>query len=241
MTVKTGFALAFGLCVIAAAATPASARAITVHVDHFRSGGTVPTKYSFCAPTATGHMGAGPDINPGISWSRGPRGTKSYAILLTDTDSPAEHREMMNKEGMTLGAAVKRKTFYHWVLVDIPPSVRSIAEGAVANGRVPHGRAAMPSPVGTPGRNDYTGVFAGNDAMKGNYFGYDGPCPPWNDGLRHHYHFTVYALSVAKLDLAGNFDGAAALAAMQGKILAQGTETGVYTTNPAKGAKVPKM
>ena len=56
----------------------------------------------------------------------------------------------------------------------------------------------------------------------------------------HHYHFTVYALSVAKLDLDAKFDGAAALAAMDGKILAQGTRLGVYTTNPAKGAKIPK-
>ena len=91
------------------------------------------------------------------------------------------------------------------------------------------------------GINDYTGVFANNDAMMGTYFGYDGPCPPWNDEVVHNYHFTVYALSVAKLDLGADFNGAAAIAAMQGKILAQGEALGLYTTNPAEGAKIPNM
>ena len=34
------------------------------------------------------------------------------------------------------------------------------------------------------GVNDYTGWFAGDKDMAGNYFGYDGPCPPWNDAHR---------------------------------------------------------
>ena len=178
---RIGLGFALGTSAIVMMSLPVSARSLEVHVDHLRNGGTIPTTYSFCAPAAQGHAGPGPDINPRISWSGGPRGTKSYAILLSDTDSPAEHREMMNKEGMSLTAAVKRKTFYHWVLVDIPANVTSIAEGAVSKGSVPHGRPAMPSPVGTAGMNDYTVAFAANDAMKGDYFGYDGPCPPWND------------------------------------------------------------
>lgn len=238
MIARMGFGLALGTCVFAMAATPASARSISVHVDHFRKGGMIPPKYTFCVATPKGHMGAGPDINPRISWSAGPPGTKSYAILLSDTDSPAEYRDKMNKEGVTLSASVKRRTFYHWVLVDIPPSIRSIAEGAASRSRVPHGKPATSSPVGVPGINDYTGVFAKNDAMKGKYFGYDGPCPPWNDEIVHHYHFTVYALSVAKLSLGGTFNGRDALKAMQGKILARGQELGLYTTNPEKGAKI---
>ena len=59
--------------------------------------------------------------------------------------------------------------------------------------------------VGVRGLNDYTKVTASNDAMKGQYYGYDGPCPPWNDELVHHYHFTVYALSVKSLDLPAGF------------------------------------
>jgi len=87
------------------------------------------------------------------------------------------------------------------------------------------------------GLNDYTGWFAGDSDMGGDYFGYDGPCPPWNDELVHRYVFTVYALSVPRLDLpmsdARHFTRAQALAAMQGKILAQASLYGRYTLNPA--------
>jgi phosphatidylethanolamine-binding protein (PEBP) family uncharacterized protein len=83
-------------------------------------------------------------------------------------------------------------------------------------------------------------VFAANDALKGNYYGYDGPCPPWNDENVHHYHFTVYALSVKSLGLPADFDGPAALAAMKDKVLAEGKLDAIYTTNPATGAKIPK-
>jgi Raf kinase inhibitor-like YbhB/YbcL family protein len=220
--------------------SPVSAAALRVHVDDFKSGGMIPSKYAFCAPAAQGHTAPGNDISPRISWSRGPRGTKSYAIILSDTDSPAEHREMMNKEGVTMTAAIKRHDFYHWVLADIPPDVRSLDEGADSNARTVHGKPATPAAAGLRGLNDYTKVTASNDAMKGQYYGYDGPCPPWNDEVVHHYHFTVYALSVKSLGLPKDFDGPAALEAMKDKILAQGEALGLYTQNPAEGAKVEK-
>ena len=34
--------------------------------------------------------------------------------------------------------------------------------------------------------------------MAGNYFGYDGPFPPFNDSLVHHYVFTLYALAIER-------------------------------------------
>jgi Raf kinase inhibitor-like YbhB/YbcL family protein len=238
---KISLAVALGTGVMMAAMPAASARSLKVSVDSFKAGGMMPNKYAFCVPAAQGHTKGGPNINPRISWSKGPRGTKSYAVILYDTDSPAEQRDKMNKEGETLTAAVKRRTFYHWVLVDIPANVRSIKEGAASHERVLHGKPATPAPAGgVNGLNDYTKVTAANPAMKGNYYGYDGPCPPWNDENIHHYHFTVYALSVKSLNLPKDFDGPAALEAMKGKILAQGAELGLFTQNPAKGAKVEK-
>ncbi len=222
---------------MALAAAPVSAATLKVKVDSIKNGGTLANKYAFCVPAAQGHTTAGSNINPSISWSKGPRGTKSYAVILYDTDSPAEHREMMNKEGMTMTADIKRHDFYHWVLADIAPKVTSIKEGADSSARVLHGKPATPSAAGVKGLNDYTKVTAANDAMKGQYYGYDGPCPPWNDELVHHYHFTVYALSVSSLNLPKDFDGPAAQDAMKGKILAQGELLGLYTQNPAKGAK----
>jgi phosphatidylethanolamine-binding protein (PEBP) family uncharacterized protein len=51
----------------------------------------------------------------------------------------------------------------------------------------------------------------------------------------------VYALSVPTLALGKEFDGAAAIAAIKDKTLAQGELLGLYTTNPDKGAVIPKQ
>ena len=97
---------------------------------------------------------------------------------------------------------------------------------------MPHGKDA----AGTPGEirqglNDYTGWFADDPEMSGDYFGYDGPCPPWNDSLIHHYEFTLFALAVDRLDLPRKFNGEGARAAMAGHVLASASFTGTYTLN----------
>ena len=79
----------------------------------------------------------------------------------------------------------------------------------------------------------YTDWFANDDQMSGKYAGYDGPCPPWNDEAIHHYHFTVYALDVASLNLEEPFGAPEVLAAIEGHVLAQGECIGTYTLNPA--------
>ncbi len=218
---------------------PAGAHKLQVHVDALKSGHLIPSNYALCMVPAQGHFAWAPDKSPRIAWSKGPAGTKSYAIIMYDDGSPVEHREWMNKEGETLTAAIQRKIFYHWLMVDIPANVTSLAEGADSEARVAHGKQE-PAKIGVHGRNDYTLTFAANDAMKGDYYGYDGPCAPWNDTTIHHYRFTVYALSVPSLGLSGEFDGAAVLAAMKGKVLAQGELLGVYSMNPEVIAKLPK-
>ncbi len=219
---------------------PARSAKIRVHVDSIKYGHMVPSEYAFC--TADGHGGATAAANksPRIAWSKGPKGTKSYVVIVYDTDSPAEHRELMNKKGETLTAAVKRKIFFHMVLVDVPTNVTAVPEGAASNERLLHGKPASTITVGVPAANSYTQAFAANDALKGTYYGYDGPCSPWNDANTHHYYFTVYAMSVPSLGLHGDFSAEQAVAAMKGKVLAQGQSLGVYSTNPAVIAKLKK-
>src|SRR6185437_11462825 len=118
--------LALGGCAAIAFSAPANAASLKVTVDSTKEGKMLPNKYAFCVAAAQGHSKGGPNINPRVSWSKGPKGTQSYAVILFDTDSPKEQREKMNKEGETLTAAVPRQTFYHWVLVDIPANVTSI-------------------------------------------------------------------------------------------------------------------
>lgn len=69
--------------------------------------------------------------------------------------------------------------------------------------------------------------------MEGDYFGYDGPCPPWNDEIVHHYAFTLYALDVERCPLEGRFTGRDVLEAIEGHILDHTVITGTYSFNPA--------
>lgn len=234
----------FGLLAagLALAAAPASAQTQTleVRVDGLKNGGVIPNQYCFCVPAAQGHVAPGPDKSPGISWSNGPAGTKSYVITLTDIDNAAEQREKLNKEGMTVSSSAARRTVFHWVLIDIPANVTSLPEGAESEGRVPHGKPQMPATVGVRGLNAFTNFMAANEQMKGQWFGYDGPCPAWNDERPHRNVFTVYALSVQSLNLSGAFDGSAVMAALEGKVLAKGELVGLSSTNPDVIAKLPK-
>jgi phosphatidylethanolamine-binding protein (PEBP) family uncharacterized protein len=118
--------------------------------------------------------------------------------------------------------------------VDLPTSVTAVAEGEYASSVTPRGKPGPAAPHGArQGINDYTGWFAGDPDMAGNYFGYDGPCPPWNDEIAHRYVFTLFALDVARLAVEGAFTGAEARKAMQGHVLAQCAIMGRYTLNPS--------
>jgi Raf kinase inhibitor-like YbhB/YbcL family protein len=68
--------------------------------------------------------------------------------------------------------------------------------------------------------------------MRGDYYGYDGPCPPWNDEIIHRYVFTLFALDIPTLPVEGKLTGQQVRAAMHGHILAEASLTGTYTLNP---------
>ena len=138
----------------------------------------------------------------------------------------------MNVEGRTVPADLARVPFYHWTLVDIPADTTEIAEGAVCNGVTPRGKTTGQTEHGVAGMNDYTGWFAGDADMGGTYGGYDGPCPPWNDSIMHHYHFEVFALDIPQIGLDGDFGGADVRAAIDGHVLATASHMGTYSLNP---------
>ena len=68
--------------------------------------------------------------------------------------------------------------------------------------------------------------------MEGQYFGYDGPCPPWNDSIVHRYVFTVYALDVPALPEEKDLSGAALAEQIKSHSLDQASLTVSYTLNP---------
>ena len=199
----------------------------------FRDGGVIPAEFAFGRPDPKTHVALSANRNPDFAWSGAPAGTKSFALLCVDPDVPSRGDDV-NQEGRVVPASLPRVDFFHWVLVDRPPSATSIARGEHADGVVPHGKPGPAAKHGARhGVNDYTGWFAGDSAMAGDWYGYDGPCPPWNDAIVHRYVFTVYALDVPRLAIEGRFGGADARRAMDGHVLAQASVTGRYALNPS--------
>lgn len=204
----------------------------TIHIDAWQDGQPIPARYAFGKPGTDGPFATSDNVNPAVRWSNAPAGTKSFAIVCHDPDVPSSGEDV-NQEGKTVPADLPRVDFYHWVLVDVPASAEGLAEGAASNGVTPRGKPIGATEHGITGLNDYTGWFQGDADMGGIYGSYDGPCPPWNDSIVHHYHFTVFALDVETLGLSGEFGGADALKAMEGHVLAKAAHVGTYSMNPA--------
>ncbi|MFQ5610826.1 MAG: YbhB/YbcL family Raf kinase inhibitor-like protein [Anaerolineae bacterium] len=127
----------------------------------------------------------GQDISPPLAWGEPPPGTQSLALIADDPDAPVG-------------------TWVHWVLYNLPASVRALPEALPADEPLPGG--------GQHGQNSWRRL------------GYGGPCPPSDS---HRYFFKLYALDVA-LDLAAGADKEQLLQAMEGHILAQTELMGTY-------------
>ncbi len=202
----------------------------------FADGQAIPGRNAFGIIDPKTHVTLSKNLNPQLSWTDVPEGTRSFALVVRDYDVPSKPDDV-NQEGREVPADLPRVDFYHWVMFDLPASMRSIDEGAFSKEVTPRGKAGpmIPhSPVegAVHGLNGYTDWFASDRDMSGDYYGYDGPCPPWNDSIPHHYVFTIYALSVDRLHVSGRVTGDAVRAAMNGKVLAEASITGLYTLNP---------
>lgn len=193
----------------------------------------IPPEYAFGKIDPRTRVSLSENLNPDFAWSDVPVGTRSFVLLCHDPDVPAKGDDV-NQEGRSVPANLPRVDFFHWVLIDLPSTMTKIACGEFSNGVTARGKAGpQAAHTARQGINDYTSWFAGDKDMAGDYFGYDGPCPPWNDSIPHRYVFTLYALSVKRLGLEGTFNGSAVRRAMQGKVLAQAGVTGRYALNPA--------
>lgn len=196
---------------------------------NFRAGEHIPTEFAF------GRAGDGDtpfalsdNRSPQLAWTGAPAETKSFALLCIDADAPTKIDDV-NQSGRRVPALLPRTEFVHWVMIDIAPEYGEFSVGACSDGIVARGKKNPPGPPGAQqGLNDYTRWFAGDTAMAGDYYGYDGPCPPWNDELLHHYHFHVYALDIATLGLSGRFAAADVRRAMDGHVVAHAELTGTY-------------
>jgi len=203
--------------------------------DSFNDGAAIPGEFAFCVMDPVSHVAMSSNRNPHLAWSDVPAGTKSLASICHDYDVPSRGDDV-NQEGKTVPADLPRVDFFHWTLIDLPPNMTSIAAGQYSDGVTPRGKPGPEAGGGRLGRqglNDYTGWFANDGSMNGDYFGYDGPCPPWNDSILHHYVFTLYALNIERVPVDGKFTGQQVRDAIRGHILDEAKIVGSYTLNPA--------
>ena len=206
----------------------------SILVDSWADGAVIPARFAFGRPGTDSPFAPADNVSPAIGWSNAPTGTQSFAIIFHDPDVPSSGEDV-NQQGKVVPADLPRVNFFHWTLVDIPADLSGLDEGAASRGITPRGKPVGRTEYGVTGKNDYTGWFAGDPEMEGTYGGYDGPCPPWNDSIVHHYHLEVIALDVKTLNLQGDFTGQDALEAMQGHVLASASHMGTYSMNPAIG------
>src|SRR5690554_1968043 len=171
----------------------------------------IPERYAFGRIDPDIHIVLADNINPQLIWDDVPAGTKSFVVICHDPDAPTSADDV-NQEGRTVPADLPRTNFYHWSLVDVPADRREIEEGEFSNSITPRGKGGPLAAGDTrQGINDYTSWFAADRDMSGEYFGYDGPCPPWNDEINHRYIFTVYALDIDTVPVDGSFTAAQVL------------------------------
>jgi len=140
----------------------------------FEPGGKIPSLFT-CD---------GKDINPALKISDVPKEAKSLVLIIDDPDVPKFVRE----DGM----------YDHWVVYDIPSTLREIPENS--------------TPPGTVGVNT------------GGQQKYRGPCPPDRE---HRYFFKLYALDI-KLGLAPGMTKGQVEQKMKGHIIAQVELMGRY-------------
>lgn len=154
----------------------AGEKSLSVSSTAFQEGAKIPDKYT-CE---------GQDVSPPLAWGEPPAGTQSLALVTDDLDAP-------------------RGVFTHWVIFNIPPASRELAEAVPAQPQLPDGALQ--------GKNGFGNI------------GYGGPCPP--EGSPHRYRFTLYALD-RTLDLKAGASKNQVLDAMEGHALARGELTGTY-------------
>ena len=196
--------------------------------DSFEHRGAIPAE--FAMGQADGFAG---NRNPHLAWDGVPEGTKSFALLCIDPDVPTV-AAMVGRADVQIPVEQPRTDFVHWAMADIAADVRSIAAGSCSDGPVVRGKQSPAGPAGArQGLNDYTGWFAGDAQMGGDYHGYDGPYPPFNDLRMHRYFFRLFALDVAALELPARFTAGDVLQAIHGHKLDEALVYGTYTLNPS--------
>ena len=174
------FLLVFSFFLIPLQTIGGSIMAMQVSSRAFSDQEPIPVKYAM--PGAGGNNFSIP-----LSWSNAPEGTKSFAISIIDPHPVANN-------------------WVHWIVINIPPDVTSLEEGASGQ-KMPQGAEELQNSFGN--------------------MGYGGPQPPKGTG-EHPYVVTVYSLNTEKLDLDPKAGLSGFEEAIKGKVLDKAEVTGTF-------------
>jgi len=139
----------------------------------------------------------GDNQSPPLRWSKGPKGTHSYVVLLEDT-------------------GIKRSLpFSHWVLYNVPAKVTRLPANLSKDAQLQTPRGAMNGEELPP-----LAQLRPTALNQHKQPGYMGPKPP--KGQTHPYHFEVFALDETLSLTPAMADREAVVDAMKGHVLAAG-------------------
>ncbi len=158
---------------------------IRIRSTSFKKRGSIPVNY------AKDYVDGGENISVGLKWKGVPKQAKSLVIIMWD-----QHKIANN--------------WVHWLVVDIPPDITEILEGA-------------------SGSEDMYGVELDNSFEEE---GYGGPGPPAGSG-KHKYIINIYALDIESAKSIELYEGILVsrqefLDSIQGHILAKGSTYGYF-------------
>lgn len=138
------------------------------------------------------------NLSPGLRWSGAPAGTRSFVVSCFDPDAPGP------------------SGWWHWTVVDLPPSAAGL----------PRGAGESDDALGA------TAFHVRNDAGTRAWYG---PYPPAGDG-DHRYVFAVHALDVDTLGLDESASAAAVACQVSFHALGRALLTATYSV---PGAHAP--
>ncbi len=133
------------------------------------------------------HTLEGANVSPELIWSGAPENTQSFALICEDPDAPTE------------------EPWVHWVIYNIPASVKKLPEGMDRKTKFDDGTM--------------------QGLTTAEHIGYDGPCPPPKE--EHRYFFTLYALDTTVKAEPG-LTKHQLLEALKGHVLDQAVIIGTY-------------
>ena len=143
--------------------------------ESFKDGDRIPDRFAFCNPATEGHVSL---AQTAIRISRG----RTCRAVPDRSRSSAMIRRSQSRRRRKPGRTKCSGELAESRLLPLGPlqpahDTAPIGEGEFSDGVTRGANQVRPRREARRGINDFTGWFAADEQMSGDYYGYDGPCP----------------------------------------------------------------